>query len=87
MYRLSTTLEEIKETQETHSVMLQSIMHQINTPQLENNNELPLDIYILLSNIKDINDLEEQLKDRSKKRKLASILFSVSNNIFHNLTV
>ena len=65
MQRLLTTLEEIKETQKTHSVMLQSIMKQINTPQLENDNELPIDINFPLSNIKDINDLEEQLKDRS----------------------
>ena len=88
MQKLLTTLEEIKETQKTHSVMLQSIMRQINTPQLENDYELPNDIHFPLSNIKDINDLEEHLKDQSIKRTLVSILFSMFNNIiFHNFMV
>nr|XP_047144169.1 uncharacterized protein LOC124817787 [Hydra vulgaris] len=66
--RLITTLEEIKETQKTHSAMLQSIMRQINTPQVEKDNELPVGIDLRISSIKDINDLEEQLKDCSIKR-------------------
>ena len=70
MQKLLTTIEEIKETQKTYSVMLQSIMRQINTLQLENDNELPNDIHFPLSNIKDINDLEEHLKDQSIKRTL-----------------
>ena len=62
-------------------------MRQINTPQLEND-ELPNDIHFPLSNIKDINDLEEHIKDQSIKRTLVSILFSMFNNIiFHKFMV
>nr|XP_047141503.1 uncharacterized protein LOC124816375 [Hydra vulgaris] len=78
--RLITTLEEIKETQKTLSAMLQSIMRQINTPQVEKDNELPVGIDLPISSIKDINDLEEQLKDRSIKRTLTSIVSNIGGS-------
>nr|XP_047136764.1 uncharacterized protein LOC124813570 isoform X2 [Hydra vulgaris] len=78
--RLITTLEEIKENQKTHSVMLQSIMRQINTPQMEKDNELPIGIHLPISSIEDMNNLEEQLKDRSIKRTLTSIVSNIGGS-------
>ncbi|XP_065661823.1 uncharacterized protein LOC136084798 isoform X1 [Hydra vulgaris] len=78
--RLITTLEEIKENQKTHSVMLQSIMRQINTPQVEKDNEMPIGIHLPISSIKDMDDLEEQLKDRSIKRTLTCIVSNIGGS-------
>jgi len=64
LYKVLTSLEEIKQTQKVHSAMLQRILAQSQTPE---DDTLPEGVTFPLWSVENVTDLEDKLTGPTKK--------------------